>query len=80
MHRRLLAAWEPLAGIVLTLLEITNTANQDLPASIDSHQRMVQALANRDPDQIEAILYEHLRSGEQVMLKAMKDLAVSQPV
>lgn len=71
-HRRLLAAWEPIAGIVSTLLTITNTSYPDMPRAVGGHQKIVQALINRDPVAYGQNLSEHLSNGEQVMGGAMR--------
>jgi len=46
-HARLLATWEPLAGVIGSLLEFTNIFHTNMPASVLSHQatrrRLVRA-------------------------------------
>lgn len=69
--RRLLNAWEPIGGIVATILSITDTTYRDMPRSVASHQAMVDALARGDADTAEAELREHLGNGEHVLQAAM---------
>lgn len=69
--RRLLNAWEPIGGIVATILSITDTTYRDMPRSVVSHQAIVDALARHDPDRAEAELREHLQNGERVLREAL---------
>lgn len=69
--RRLLNAWEPIGGIVATILSITDTTYRDMPRSVTSHQAMVNALIRGDTDAAEAELRAHLSNGESVMRSAM---------
>ncbi|HLG50672.1 MAG TPA: GntR family transcriptional regulator [Chloroflexota bacterium] len=71
-RRRLLAAWEPIAGIVSTLLTITNTSYPDMPRAVDGHRRIVRALSEHDPTAFEQELRQHLANGEQVMQQAIR--------
>jgi len=76
-HARLLAAWEPIAGIVATILEVTNTYRSDLAYIAALHQQLVDTLRTRDPDAIEAALRPQLLSGEAVMRQTLRELAES---
>ena len=69
--RRLLSAWEPIGGIVATILSITDTTYRDLPRSVASHQAIVAALARHDPEGVAAELRAHIQNGEQVLLEAL---------
>ncbi len=73
-HGRLLAAWEPIAGIVTTLLGVTDTYRGNLPHIIATHQQLVDILRTRDPDAIEVALRRQLTIGEQVMQKTLRAL------
>lgn len=72
-HRRLLAAWEPIAGIVSTLLKITNTSHPDMAGAIASHQVIANALADHDPVATEAAIQRHLTNGERTMQEALRN-------
>jgi DNA-binding GntR family transcriptional regulator len=71
-NRRLVAAWAPIAGLVGAILAITDAANPDSPASVESHRAMVEALARRDPDAAESLLRDHLVFGERVMRATLR--------
>lgn len=70
-NRRLLAAWEPIAGLVATILTITDTTYRDMPRAVASHQSLVNALEQRDGETAARELAEHLSNGEDVMREAM---------
>jgi GntR family transcriptional regulator of gluconate operon len=71
-HSRLKAAWEPVAGVIATLLSVTNTTHPDKPATVASHRAIVDALRARDPDAAAAAVARHLRTGERIMQDALK--------
>jgi DNA-binding GntR family transcriptional regulator len=71
-NRRLLGAWETISGIVGTMLSITDTTYRDMPRSVQGHQRIVAALAQRDADGAEQELRNHLANGEAVLGEAMR--------
>jgi len=75
-NQRLLAAWEPIGGIALTMLSITDTTYRDMPRSLASHQRMVHLLESRDADEAETELRRHLANGEEVMRQALRHAVV----
>jgi DNA-binding GntR family transcriptional regulator len=70
--RQLLAAWERLAGLVATILGITDTTHRDMPGAVEGHQLLVSALANHDAATAEMELHAHLENGERVMREAMR--------
>jgi len=74
-NRFLLGAWEPLAGLVTAMLEITDTTYDNLPVAVASHREIVDALEGHDADRAERLLAEHLREGERVMREALARLA-----
>ena len=69
--RQLDAAWERIAGLVATILGITDTTYRDPADAIAGHRELVAALADSDPDAAEGSLRRHLQNGEQVMREAM---------
>lgn len=71
-HRRLFAAWEPLMGVVSTILGITNARHPNLKSTVSSHRAIVEALAAHDVDGAEASMHRHLQKGEQTMQEALK--------
>ena len=71
-NKRLLAAWEPIGGIALTMLSITDTTYRDMPRSLAGHQRIVHLLEARDADGAEDELRRHLANGEDVMRQALR--------
>jgi len=73
-HGRLLAAWESLAGVIGSLLEITNVFHSNMPASLRSHQAIVSALRARDGAAVSEATSAHLRRGERVMQAALARL------
>jgi DNA-binding GntR family transcriptional regulator len=69
--RRLLNAWEPIGGIVATILSITDTTHRDMPGSVASHQAMLDAFARRVADFAVDELRRHIGNGERVLHDAM---------
>ncbi len=74
--KRLLAAWDPIGGLVATFLSITNTTHRDMPGSVASHQRMVEYLKSGDATEAAAELQRHLENGEAVMLRALRSVSL----
>ena len=73
-NQRLLAAWDPIGGLIATFLSITNSRYRNLPGSIASHQRMIDQIARRDVDSAGLELKGHLINGESIMRQAMRDV------
>lgn len=69
--RQLLAAWERIAGIVATILGITDAVHRDPPGAVEGHRRLVRALRAGDRAAAEAELGAHLGNGEEVLRRAM---------
>jgi GntR family transcriptional regulator of gluconate operon len=65
--KRLLAAWDPIGGLVATFLSITNTTYRDLPSSLGSHYRLIELIRSGDRETAALELRRHLESGEQIM-------------
>ena len=69
--QRLLAAWDPIGGLIATFLTITNTTPRDMPRSVASHQRMIDLIEVHDADAAERELRAHLEHGESIMRRAL---------
>jgi len=71
--RQLSAAWEPLAGLVGTILDMTDRASYgSSPDALHGHQLIIDALAAGDADRAEREVCAHLENGERVMREAMR--------
>ncbi len=77
-HKRLLATWEPVSGVVAGLLEITNTSHPNMPAAIATHQAIVDAMRAGDAQAAEKAVVQHLRNGERIMQIALARLRMPQ--
>jgi DNA-binding FadR family transcriptional regulator len=71
-NKRLLAAWDPIGGLVSTFLSITNTTWRDLPESLASHYRLIEMIQAGDGAAAAEALRKHLGNGEQVMRSALQ--------
>jgi DNA-binding GntR family transcriptional regulator len=71
---RLLAAWDPIGGMVSAFLRITNTTYPYLPRSVASHYAMIDFLEQGDADRAQQELRLHLQNGESLMVQAMRDV------
>jgi DNA-binding GntR family transcriptional regulator len=69
---RLVAAWQPIAAMVETILGITNSIYRDIEQAVSRHQDMIDALARRDADAAELLLRVHLERGEAAMRGALQ--------
>jgi DNA-binding GntR family transcriptional regulator len=81
-NRMLCTAWEPLAGLIATIVSITDVLIMDLASAVGSHQTLIQALAEHDEELAETLMRRHLVDGEVLMhdaLKQMQDDAASLP-
>ncbi len=65
--KRLLAAWDPIGGLVATFLSITNTTYRDLPSSLASHYRIIDLIEAGESEAAAVELKAHLGNGEQIM-------------
>jgi GntR family transcriptional regulator of gluconate operon len=73
--RQLLAGWERLAGLIGTILSVTDSVHYGAtPGAVHGHQLIIDALARRDADLAERELAEHLAGGERVMREAMRSV------
>lgn len=69
--QRLLAAWDPIGGLIATFLSITNTTHRDMPQTVQSHQRIIGFLQLHDADSAETELRRHLGNGESIMRRVL---------
>jgi DNA-binding GntR family transcriptional regulator len=77
---RLVAAWQPIAAMVGTILGIADSIYTDMEQAVNRHKDMVDALARRDPDTAESLLRVHLDRGEAAMRAALHGFnGVSRP-
>lgn len=76
-NQRLLAAWEPIGGLVATMLSITDTTHRDMPRAVASHHRIIEWIRAHEVDAAEREILEHLEHGEGVMRQAMQKVAVA---
>jgi DNA-binding GntR family transcriptional regulator len=67
-NRRLMASWEPLAGTARTMLIITEGIYQDQSKAVAQHQKVVEAIRRRSPDEAEKIMQGHMADGEKTLL------------
>ncbi|HEY3078686.1 MAG TPA: GntR family transcriptional regulator [Chloroflexota bacterium] len=71
--RQLLAAWERLAGLIATILGVTDSVRYGTtPDAVHGHQLIIDGLARRDADRAEHDVALHLENGEKVMLDAIR--------
>jgi len=75
-HKRLLASWEPVSGVIASLLDITNTSHPNMPSAIATHQAIVDAMQAADVQAAEKAVVHHLRNGERIMQIALARLHV----
>ncbi len=68
-NRRLLVSWEPHAGLLTSILGITNANRQDAHQGVVFHQELVQALAQHDASAAERSLQVQLQVGKELMIK-----------
>lgn len=61
-HRRLLATWEPLSGVIETLLTLTNEHGTSTHI-VSAHRRLATAIAAGDPDAAESATQTILAEG-----------------
>jgi DNA-binding GntR family transcriptional regulator len=78
-NRALVNAWEPVAPLIETILSISEAsmASIDLPGAVDGHRKIISALAAHDADAAEAILRDHLTSGEGLVYAVLRAVHTS---
>jgi DNA-binding GntR family transcriptional regulator len=75
-NRMLCTAWEPLAGLIATILSITDVLIMDLDGAVASHRTLIEALTEHDEDRAESLMRAHLVDGEGLMHDALKQMQV----
>lgn len=70
-NRRLLAAWHQIVGLVETLLTVTDTLYRDMPAAVESHQTILDAIQAHDVATARTLLCSHLEHGATIMREAI---------
>jgi DNA-binding GntR family transcriptional regulator len=75
-NRALVAAWEPVAPLIQTILSIAEAAmaSKDLAVAVDGHRTIIRALAAHDVAEAEHVLHEHLSSGEKLVYAVFRSL------
>ncbi len=76
-NRALRSAWEPLAPLIETTLDIADTSVEDIFKAIAGHRPIVEALERHDPATAKALLYDHLAGGEGITLAAILSKAIA---
>jgi GntR family transcriptional regulator, gluconate operon transcriptional repressor len=61
-HRRLLSTWEPLSGVIQTLLTLTNERGTSSHI-VSAHRRLATAISSGDPDAAESVTLKMLSEG-----------------
>ena len=71
--RQLLAGWERLAGLIGTILSVTDSVHYGTtPTAVHGHQLIIEALERRDAELAEREVAGHLAGGERIMREAMR--------
>ncbi|HEY3107867.1 MAG TPA: GntR family transcriptional regulator [Chloroflexota bacterium] len=71
--RQLLAGWERLAGLIGTILSVTDSVHYGTtPTAVHGHQLIIEALARPDAELAEREVVSHLAGGERIMREAMR--------
>jgi DNA-binding GntR family transcriptional regulator len=73
-NRMLLTAWEPLTGLIATIVSITDLLITDLRSAVGSHHTLIEALEAHDVENALSLMDAHLRDGERLMHEALKEL------
>lgn len=77
-QRRLVMAWEPSAGLVQSLLSITDSVYNDMTWAVEHHQQIIDALRRADADTADRLVREHLGVGRDILLKALQSRGVAE--
>jgi DNA-binding GntR family transcriptional regulator len=73
-NRMLLTAWEPLTGLIATIVSITDVLIPDLGSAVGSHHTLIQALEAHDVECALSLLDAHLKDGERLMHGALSEI------
>lgn len=76
-HRRLLTAWEGLAGTLEALVSVANTVYTNMPRAVDAHDAIADALAAHDAAAAEQLVRRHIEDGEQLMLSTIRSTVLT---
>jgi GntR family transcriptional regulator of gluconate operon len=76
-NRALRSAWEPLAPLIETTLDIADTSVDDISRAVSGHRPIVASLEQHDPATAKALLYDHLTGGQGVTLGAILSRTVT---
>ncbi|WP_172122653.1 MULTISPECIES: GntR family transcriptional regulator [unclassified Devosia] len=68
-HKRLTDVWQQYEAIMMTLLRLTISLDQNLHASTDKHRKLLNLIEAGDPDPAEAELAIHLDGSRERMVK-----------
>jgi GntR family transcriptional regulator of gluconate operon len=68
-HRRLADVWQQYEPIMMTLLRLTVSNDQDLNMATDRHRFLLDLIKNASADAVAADLVEHLEGSRQRMVK-----------
>jgi DNA-binding GntR family transcriptional regulator len=72
---RLVTAWEPLAGLIETILSITDGVVPDISSAVESHRLLVDAIRQHRTDQAQSLMRRHLDRGEAIMRGALRQMS-----
>lgn len=67
-HKRLVDVWEQYEGIMMTLLRLTISLDQNLQSSSQAHQELLELISSGDPDSAVKELTEHLERSRERMI------------
>jgi DNA-binding GntR family transcriptional regulator len=73
-NRMLLTAWEPLTGLIATIVSITDVLIVDLGSAVGSHHTLIQALEAHDVEGALSLMDAHLKDGERLMHDALGEI------
>lgn len=70
---RLVAAWEPIGGLIDAILAINDATVEDMPHAAEGHRLIIRALESGDPGLAEERLRFHIQSGMVHLQQAIRD-------
>jgi GntR family transcriptional regulator of gluconate operon len=77
-NRAVRSAWEPLAPLIETTLEIADATVDDISTAVAGHRPIVRSLEQHDIEGAKALLHEHLTGGQWITLSAIGSGAIPQ--
>ncbi len=78
-NRAVRSAWEPLATLIETTLDIADTTVDDISKAVSGHRPIVAALEQHEPATAKALLYDHLTGGQGITIGAMASKTAAPP-